>query len=276
MQKSAEKQSVRLDDLVADFNPTTGHHLAVPWKNFQSFRHFLREGGVDSQFNASLSSYIQSWVDILESGGSVGAMSVGYLLFINRRKWAALGVVYQDAASDNMTDEAALLALEFWGTWDRGVLELEYLDWSRNKRILEVAEKAGSKKLRVDSVANGGGRVKPGRLGGRGKGGGGRGRSLSTVPGRGVAQQAPQQSAQNQASSQNQRSKSICLDNIGELMGMPNVACGRGNTCMFTHVLSLQELERVNVDRDIRGILRNSPKLQPFLNAIVNVKFKGE
>ena len=277
VQKACERQSVRLDDLVKDFSPTEGGHLAIPWKHFSSFRHLWKESGTDSVFNENLSFHIQAWIEVLESGGSVGMMNIPFLLFINRRKFAALGVLYQDAASDSMTEEAVERALTDWGTWDRGVLEMESLDWSRNnKRMRDLAEKAdkANKKACADATAGRGGR---GGLTGRGGNAGGRGRGTSA---RGLGSQVPVQPAslavsQHQGPAQGQR-VNVCLANVGGLMGIPNSSCSRGNSCKFTHILSLQEIDRTGTEKDVRGILKNSPNLQPFLVAMGLVKFKGE
>ena len=82
--------------------------------------------------------------------------------------------------------------------------------------------------------------------------------------------------AQHQGPSQWQKS-SVCVDNVGALRGVPSTSCARGNSCRFSHILSLKEIDRVVTERDFRGILKNDPtKLQPFLTAMGSVKFKGE
>jgi hypothetical protein len=40
--------------------------------------------------------------------------------------------------------------------------------------------------------------------------------------------------------------------------------------------MSLQEVDRAVLEGHVRGILKNSPKMPTFLQAMVNVKFKGE
>lgn len=58
---------------------------------------------------------------------------------LNRRKWAALGLVLQDSASENVT-ESALEALKDWASWNRGELEQECTDFLRLKRTREAEE----------------------------------------------------------------------------------------------------------------------------------------
>jgi hypothetical protein len=281
VQKVAEKQSVRFDDLVVDYNPTEGSHLAANWKNLQTFRHLWRDSGTDTPFNASLSNWIQAWIDVLESGGSVGVMNTKFVEFVCRRKWASLGLLYQDVASDSMTAEAASEAVDAWGTWDRNILEMELLDWNRNnsaiKRTREFAEKAekaekAAKKSCGTNITGGGGGGRSavrGRLPDPGRGASGRGFVTQTT-----TRPPLVASGQGQVASQGQRS-SVCLDNVGHMMGM-NITCAQGMSCRFQHVNSLQDLDRINIERDIRGIIKNQVRMQSFLTAMGTVKFKGE
>ena len=67
-----------------------------------------------------------------------------------------------------------------------------------------------------------------------------------------------------------------CLDNIGDLLKIPHTQCNRNPCKFFPHYMSLQEVDRAVLEGHVRGILKNSPKMPTFLQAMVNVKFKGE
>jgi hypothetical protein len=272
VQKVSEKQSVRFDDLVVAFNPKSGSDLASPWEAINSFR--MAFGYINTQFGIALTEAIRAWIDVMRSGGSPSNMPLEFLLIVNRRKWAALGLMLQDAASEDVSGEDAQYAIEIWSSWDRAELEQECTDYTRSKRTQDALEReeAIRKKAKFDNRQGGGARTGAGR----GRGGGGRNQPLA---GRGwintsaVANIATV--SQGQVSSQVQN-KAICLDNVGELMGLPGVKCGRVGSCKFPHANSLVELDRAVVERDIKGIIKHPARVQLFLTATAAHKFKGE
>ena len=274
IQKPSDKQSVRLEDLVVNFNPLKGEDQAPPWEAFLALLNSVTSQ--PSAYGALLRALILEWITSMRSGRSPATMHHSFLTFVNRRKWAALGLAIQDAASENMSEDDALDLLHSWGFTNTQDLEQEYLDHSRNARQRENEEKAAKKQRLDNGVVGGGG----GRLGGGGRGGrgganrGGRGTSagrggwvppipLSTVPTHGqYSTQAPK--------------ANYCLDNICDLLKIPHTQCNRNPCKFFPHYMSLQEVDRAVLEGHVRGILKHSPKMPTFLQAMVNVKFKGE
>ena len=148
-QKSSDKQSVRFDDFVPVFNPQNASDVAVVWEAIESFRNCLTT--IDTEFGLALSVAIRAWIAMLRSGSSPSNIVMDYLLIINRRKFAALGLLLQDSASESVSDEDAKAALEVWASWDRMELEQECTDFIRNKRSREKDESI-AKKQKLDSI----------------------------------------------------------------------------------------------------------------------------
>jgi uncharacterized membrane protein YgcG len=278
-QKSTDKQSVRLDDFVSHFNPQNASDIAVAWEAIETFRNGITN--IDTEFGLALSVAIRAWITMLRSGISPSNIMIDYLLIINRRKFAALGLLLQDSASESVSDEDAVAALDVWSSWDKIELEQECTDFIRNKRSRDKDESI-AKKQKLDASAKNAGRGGGGGQSGSGGGGagrwgagGGRGRGTGLLSGRGFPTSTHLPSTQVQASVQGQ-SKGFCLDFVGGLMSMPNAGCSR-QPCKFDHSTTLKDIDRISLESDARGILKsNAPRLAAFLAAMGIVKFKGE
>lgn len=285
-QKSSDKQSVRLHDLVVKLDGSTGKGWAEVWEAFLSWRRVLGPAGTD--FGITLDTQIQAWINVMRSGTSPANMPADFLELINYRRWFNLSILLQDSAVSEVSDEKAMEDLLNWAQWDRVALEQELTDWRRSKNLKDREEQTHAKKQRLDSNNNKGGRG-GGKNGGTfttntnngyapganiSGGGGGTFQSRQGVGGRGNPGKRTTAMVNSNVSGSG---LGVCLDNLGALMGVPGVSCARGlPSCKFDHNAVLVDLDRKSVVNDINFIMRDRNKAQSFLTTMATLKFKGE
>ena len=86
------------------------HYMTVLQLSIETFRNSITV--IDTEFGVALSVAIRAWITMLRSGSSPSNIAMDYLLIINRRKCAALGLLLQDSASESVSDEDASAALD--------------------------------------------------------------------------------------------------------------------------------------------------------------------